>query len=501
MFTIKDLIDLDLMADAKNLTEVSPQMDRNIEYISVNDLPLDDFIRKNEAVINIATPYVNDPSLMMEFITGLVKAEASIFILAIPDDKITLTEECRNYASENGLAVYQIPWSVRFADIVETVLEKLYHSDLDIFKELQTELLVAFLNNEDINSASDIIARNLSCDTVITHLDGTVIGSGQILEDMSRLSLETDKVTYGYLYFNADLTDKSASMLRHTLSPLLSLWFYREEIIETTQRVAKDDFIWNLANGGNPVSDEAVRTAELMNLQLNISYSCIVGKISLKNKYRPEDEEHWISANITPIQLKILSIAESLSFRIMITHRHNTLIIYFANQFPSVKSKISIFLDAVEDKLCELFGNIRFSWGISEIKDEPANYRSYYLHAKLAEELCSNDLKLSNRYFYENTLIYTMMSTLYGDDEFVEDTYDILVPILDYSKNGSQELIDTLRTYLTTRNVSETAKLLDRHRQTIVYRISKIEELTGMSLKNPDDLFLLETALRLHSGL
>ena len=94
-----------------------------------------------------------------------------------------------------------------------------------------------------------------------------------------------------------------------------------------------------------------------------------------------------------------------------------------------------------------------------------------------------------------------MMSTLYGDDEFVEDTYDILVPILDYSKNGSQELIDTLRTYLTTRNVSETAKLLDRHRQTIVYRISKIEELTGMSLKNPDDLFLLETALRLHSGL
>ena len=31
MFTIKDLIDLDLMADAKNLTEVSPQMDRNIE--------------------------------------------------------------------------------------------------------------------------------------------------------------------------------------------------------------------------------------------------------------------------------------------------------------------------------------------------------------------------------------------------------------------------------------------------------------------------------------
>lgn len=340
-----------------------------------------------------------------------------------------------------------------------------------------------------------------SCAAVITHLDGTVIGRGRILDDMNRLSLETDKVTYGYLYFNADLTDKSASMLRHTLSPLLSLWFYRDEIIETTQRVARDDFIWNLANGSNPVSDEAVRTAEVMNLHLNTAYACIVGRITLKNKYRAEDEEHWISANIAAIQSRILVIAEELSFKIMITHHRSTLIIYFANHFPSGKSKISLFLDAVEDRLRALFGNIRFSWGISEIKDGATNYRSYYLHAKLAEELCSNDLKLSNRYFYENTLIYTMMSTLYADEEFVEDTYDILTPIIEYYKNGSHELMDTLKAYITTRNIAETAKILDRHRQTIIYRISKIEELTGMSLKNPDDLFLLETAIRLHSGL
>lgn len=500
MFTIRDFIDLHLMSNAKNLTGIPPQYDRSIEYISVNDLPLDDFIRKNEAVITIATPYVNDPPLMLEFIKGLVEAEASIFILAIPDDKIVLTEDCREYAARNNLAVYQLPWSVRFADIVETVLEKLYYNTADAFKELQTELLVAFLNNEDINAASNIISRALSCDAVITHLDNTVISNGNIMQDMNRISLETDKVTYGYLYFNAKLTDTSISLLRHTLSPLLSLWFYRDEIIETTQRVARNDFIWNLANGSNPTSDEAIRTAEVMNLQLDMAYSCIVGRISLKNQYRKEDEDHWISANIASVQSNIIDVAEALSFRIMITHHHDFLIIYFANQFSSGKSKISLFLDSVEDKLSALFRNIKFSWGISEIKEGPANYRNYYLHAKLAEELCSNDLKLSNRYFYENTLIYTMMSTLYADNEFVSDTYDILMPLLKYDKSGSQELMDTLKIYLTTRKISETSKLMDRHRQTIVYRISKIEELTGMSLKNPDDLFLLETAIRLHSG-
>lgn len=501
MFTIKDFINLDLIPWAKNLTEQSPNMNRKIEYISVNDLPLDDFIRKNEAVITIATPYANDPALMLEFMKGLVDAKASIFILAIPSDEITLAEECKKYATENGLAVYQIPWIVRFADIIETVLEKLYHDNLDIFKELQTELLVAFLNNKDINAASNIISKTLSCDTAITHIDNTVIGNSRILDDMDKIPLETDKVAYGYLYFNARLTGKSTSILRHTLSPLLSLWFYRDELIEVTQRAAKDDFILNLACGSNPDSDEAIRTAELMNLQINIPYACIVGRISLKNQYRKEDSEHWISSNIIQIQSQIISIAKSLSYRIMITHDHNMLIIYFANQFSSGKTKISAFLDTVEDKLSALFRNIKFSWGISEIKDTPTNYHNYYLHAKLAEELCSNDLKLSNRYFYENTLIYTMMSILYADTEFVSDSYDMLVSILEYNKNGSQELMETLKVYLTTRNISETAKMMDRHRQTVIYRISKIEELTGLSLKNPDDLFLLETAVRLHCGL
>lgn len=238
-----------------------------------------------------------------------------------------------------------------------------------------------------------------------------------------------------------------------------------------------------------------------MNLQINIPYACIVGRISLKNQYRKEDAEHWISSNILSIQAQIINIAKSLSCRIMITHSHNMLIIYFANQFSSSKTKISAFLDTVEGKLSALYRNIKFSWGISEIKDAPTNYHGYYLHAKLAEELCSNDLKLSNRYFYENTLIYTMVSILYADAEFVSDSYGMLASILEYNKNGNQELMETLKVYLTTRNISETAKIMDRHRQTIIYRISKIEELTGLSLKNPDDLFLLETAVRLHCGL
>lgn len=66
--------------------------------------------------------------------------------------------------------------------------------------------------------------------------------------------------------------------------------------------------------------------------------------------------------------------------------------------------------------------------------------------------------------------------------------------ILSISKNT--DYIDTLRTYINCNyNISETARLCSLHRQSLLYRLEKIEELCGMSLKNHEDLFLLELCL------
>ena len=101
------------------------------------------------------------------------------------------------------------------------------------------------------------------------------------------------------------------------------------------------------------------------------------------------------------------------------------------------------------------------------------------------------------RFFYENTLIYNMMSTLSSNEDFLQNTYNILEPIVEYDKTKSTKLMDTLRVYLSCKNISETARKLSRHRQTLLYQLEKIEDLTGLSLKDNDELFLLEVCMRL----
>ena len=501
MLTIKEFLNLDLVSWYKNLTESDIPTGRPIEFVSVNDLPLDDFIRKNEMVISIATPYVKNDSLMTEFIEGLVNAEASIFLLAIPnDDVISLSERNRKLAEEAGLPVLQIPWELRFADICEAVLNLLhvdYDAAVEEMKSLQTDILNSFLSGNKLETAVKIISDYLGCSVAITdNLDQLMAGTSKAI-NKNEIPLSVTGHLYGHLYIQVQNTQRKKDLLRHTLSPLLSLWFYKDELIEATQLMARDDLIWSLANGSNPDSESLQRTAKLMGLHLNRKYACIIGRISPNTRISEHYQKTWIESNINLIRDTFASTAKYLGREAMITHRKNAIVAYIEVIPSAGKKQIIRFLDTLESNLSLTSRNLAFFWGVSEIRDEPTDFRNYYLHAKLAADLCTNDTRFIKRFFYENTLIYNMMSTLSSNEDFLQKTYDILTPIIEYDKTKSINLMETLRVYLSCKNISETARRLSRHRQTLLYQLEKIEDLTGLSLKDNDELFLLEVCLRL----
>lgn len=500
MLTIKEFLELDLVPWYKNLTNAEIPSERPIEYVSVNDLPLDDFIRKNEMVISIATPYVKEESLMTEFIQGLIDAEASIFLLAIPSDTMSLSEKNKRLAEEANLPILMIPWDLRFADICETVLTHVhtdYNSDVEKAKVLQADMLNCFLNGNSLETAAKIISDNMSCTVAITDSREKLIAGASKALNKTQLPLEVNGHLYGYLCVDNVSTLRKANLLSHTLSPLLSLWFYKDELIETTQLMARDDLIWGLATGSNPESENNQRSAKLMDLHLSRTYACVVGRINLNTKVSEHYQKNWIDANINTIRDEFSSTAKAFGREVMFTHQKNAVIAYIEVVPSAGKNQISRFLDALEENLRLESRNITMAWGVSEIKEGPTDFRNYYLHAKLAVDLCTNDTRFMKRFFYENTLIYNMMSTLASNEDFLQNTYDILAPIVEYDKTKSTKLMDTLRAYLTCKNISETARKLDRHRQTLLYQLEKIEDLTGLSLKDNDELFLLEVCMRL----
>ncbi|KHO23221.1 PucR family transcriptional regulator [Mycolicibacterium setense] len=74
-----------------------------------------------------------------------------------------------------------------------------------------------------------------------------------------------------------------------------------------------------------------------------------------------------------------------------------------------------------------------------------------------------------------------------------------LQPLVDYDKTRRGQLVHTLEILLDeATNTSAAARALFLNRHSLLYRIKLIEELTGLSLKNPADRFQLEVSVRVH---
>lgn len=78
----------------------------------------------------------------------------------------------------------------------------------------------------------------------------------------------------------------------------------------------------------------------------------------------------------------------------------------------------------------------------------------------------------------------------------------VLGPVLEYEKGKTPDLLTTLRTYLEQqRSWQKTATALFAHRQTIIYRIRKIGELTGLDMAETSTLAQLWFAVQIYDAM
>ena len=73
--------------------------------------------------------------------------------------------------------------------------------------------------------------------------------------------------------------------------------------------------------------------------------------------------------------------------------------------------------------------------------------------------------------------------------------------LIDHDRENGSELFQTLKTYLANeRNVSQTAKALFLHRNSVIYRIDKINSIMKTSLDSADNRLFLELSIKLRES-
>ena len=114
-------------------------------------------------------------------------------------------------------------------------------------------------------------------------------------------------------------------------------------------------------------------------------------------------------------------------------------------------------------------------------------------------------LEIGRRLFGEGKLhsfsrlgIYRLLFPLYGEQTLLDFYQEMLGPLLDAENRSHQALLETLESFFRCNcNLSETARTMHLHRNSLLYRLSRVEELLGRSLENAELRLSLQIALKI----
>lgn len=100
-------------------------------------------------------------------------------------------------------------------------------------------------------------------------------------------------------------------------------------------------------------------------------------------------------------------------------------------------------------------------------------------------------------YHYENLGVYQILSMIEPTDE-VEQFFAAIDKLLDYENESRMELVQTLETYFACKgNVRKVSEKLYAHYNTVLYRLERIQQITGVQLEDPAGRLHLQVALQM----
>ncbi len=539
--TVQEIVNLPIFNTAKVRAGIEFLDKRQVEWMSAIEGPVENFVRKQEFVLTTGMGCENDPSLLFQFVKDVYESGASALAIAIGRYIFDIPEEIVRFSEEKKFVLIELPWELRFADIQRETMKEINRRQerfSENARQTQKILIDFVIQGKDLSDILQYVERELNCIIIFADSKGRLKSSSANPEEIIRLwhTLEINeevnmdesafrhiqKVPYkeGYIlkkeitsgsrnlaegYFIIIVKDKqslsmSALQVLESLSAATALWISREDAIVKTEIRLRNEFIWGLAKTPDLSLDKNVQSrAKLFGYNLNVPYICMVGyseNLDTLTEGQYEGQELGFKSIIYYIEEEVRYAASVVNKQVAFTFDNDRLIIFLESRNEE-QSTVHHFLDLVDKRLNALIPGVLFSWGIGMHNDGMMEFHRSYKKAISALDLGLKQKNPGERISFEDTQLNRLLLHLANNPEVRDITLSTIAPLIEYEKKREMDLIDTFIAYDNQNgNVSQAARVLNLHRQSLLYRLRKIESLTKLSLDNPDDVFLLNISIK-----
>lgn len=542
--TVQHIINLPILNKANVLTGIDKLNEQHVEWMTATEGPVKDFVRKDEIILTTGVE-CDSTKKLMHFVKAVHKARAAALAIATGKFIKEIPNEVIQYANKNNFILIELPWNVRFTDIqreTTKAINQKQHEHIEEAQQMQGRLYDYVVQGKELADIINYVENELHCSIVFTDHYGRVESSmvkrpkeliqlwkksarknKVIKEEIETFVVEKAPYRSGYLvkkeiatnveqisegYYIIYLPDKEALRTNalqtiESLASATAIWLSREDAIVKTELRLKSQFIWDLAKSSDVVFEEKAQTrANLFGFQLDIPYVCIVGyseqlEINNGDEY---DEAVGNKTIVDEVEEEIRHVASMMNKQVAFTLDEDYLVIFFEAKMKE-EMIIQQFIDEVNERLEELAEDAVFSWGIGQDRNGIKVFHTSYEKAFSALEMIMSQKEPGDVLRFEETRFNRLLLQLVSDETIQEITQASIAPLIEYGREREIDLIETFIVYdAEKRNVSQAARALNLHRQSLLYRLDKINKLTNLSIDNPDDAFLLNISIKVYQA-
>lgn len=539
-----DLLAMEPMKDAEVLSG-NKYIQNVIEGVTIMEGPdIANWIKGGEVILTSLYSIQNfNEKEQIDFIGKLAQKRVSALIIKKHSGGIS--DQLLEAGESNGMPIIQLPQEVPFVDVMYPIMGELFNKQvtkLQYYKEIHDRFTALSLADKGlekiIHTLEELIGnpvalfdRNFRC-IVSTYPElekFEMIEKVHFYEQTSGIKFphyrqivkypELDNIkghqivvpiealNHNKMYLLIGEINKSLGELDliavENAATSLSLELVKQFAVAEVEKKYKNDLIEELISGKIQSIQAVYEKANVIGWDFSGAFTAVLFKINrqtddmLKQKGDLSDRSQFLVHEAIHHYLPNGIISNKSNFFIVLWKvekacKNDT------DWIDDIKKTARTIQEVIKKQLKDIDVQVGIGCAVSDISEIPQSYREAHDALDLGETLNG----LASITAFSELGIFRLLRHVNDSSALLQFIPKSLKELLDYQQANQADLLETLQTFLEcNQNAAQTAKLLFVHYKTVVYRLERIKEITGMDFDDAEEMLSVRVGLKIYELL
>jgi len=286
------------------------------------------------------------------------------------------------------------------------------------------------------------------------------------------------------------------SLVASRAASILSVELAKQRAILEAQYRLQGDLVDDLLEGRIASEEAAVARGRFLGYDLRQPHIAVVlGVDLLRGNGGPGDQD------LKTIK-RFLEVARSEVLRdnssAMILERHGSLSALYPLPHLLRTEQVLEMVERLRGRIQSALGGPTVTAGVGRYYEGLSGMRTSHREAQQALAIGQKVLGGGRSVHFARLGVYRLLFHMLDNHEVLEFQREVLGPLIEYDRKHGGELLQTLEAFFACNgNHVRTAQMLHLHRNTLLYRLDKIQGLLGADLADPETRLSIQMALKI----